>query len=71
MKRSKPQTGFGATFKPDGWVAAWTIHGSASAVRDAVGRQWRKEDMVNGWKAAKIEGAKVVKVEIRIVSSRR
>lgn len=63
----KPQKAFGAIFRPDGWVPSWTISGGASQVRQHVGRSWNKENPAEGWKAAKIEGAKVVKVEIRIV----
>lgn len=67
MKR-KPQTGFGAVFSADDpHVPAWTIASAAYHVREEVGRQWCKEDPASGWKAAKIEGARVVKVEIRIM----
>lgn len=68
MKRPKPQKGFGAIFDKDGLhVPTWTIASSASDVRQSVGRSWSPIDPVNGWKAAKEDGVRVVKVEIRIV----
>ena len=45
-------------------ICAWTVSGSAKGVRDAVGRAWRKENSAEGWKAAKIEGMRVFKIDM-------
>ncbi len=45
-------------------IMSWTIAGSPFTVRQRVGEQWCKEDPKNGWKAARIEGIKVVKVTL-------
>lgn len=67
-RKSYRQIGFGARFADDDpHVPVWTILGSAKGVREAAGRQWCQDDPANGWKAARIEGARVVKVEIKII----
>ena len=43
-------------------ILAWTVSGSATAVRIAVGKAWCEEDPNDGWRAAKIEGIKVLKI---------
>ncbi len=45
-------------------IMSWTIRGTAHGVRVAVGTRWCKEDPANGWKAAKIEGVRVVKIDM-------
>lgn len=45
-------------------IMAWSVSGSASHVRHQIGRSWCKEDPREGWKAAKIEGIRVVKVDL-------
>jgi hypothetical protein len=45
-------------------IMSWTIAGSPFTVRERVGKQWCAEDPKNGWKAARIEGVKVVKVTL-------
>jgi hypothetical protein len=46
------------------WIMAWSIRGLAKDVRDEVGKAWCKEDPAMGWRAAKIEGIKVVKIDM-------
>lgn len=68
MKKRYRQIGFACKFlSNDDHIPVWTIHGTAGGVRDAVGRSWSANDPKGGWKAAKIEGAKIVKVEVRVV----
>lgn len=43
-------------------VLAWTVNGTANAVRQAVGKAWCEEDPKEGWRAARIEGIKVMKI---------
>lgn len=66
---AKSQFMFGAVLDSDKehHVARWTLHGQAAQVRDAVGKVWCEEDPTEGWKAARIEGMRVVRVELRIV----
>lgn len=67
---TKPQRAFAAMSTSNGWVSAWTIHGTSHAVREAVGRQWCKENPVNGWKAARLDGMRCVKIELRVIRER-
>jgi len=66
-RKLKPQTAFAALDTTTDWIAKWTIHGSATAVRRAIGEVWDKSDPSEGWKAAKIEGMRVVKIELRVL----
>lgn len=51
-------------------ICVWTIAGSAGYVRDKIGKVWSPEDPKAGWKAARIEGMRVMKVEITAAPSR-
>ncbi len=69
MAKHKPQKMFGAmntSIKPP-WVSAWTVRGTARDVRREVGRAWCIGDPVEGWRAAKKDGMRVVKIEIRAI----
>ena len=68
MAKHKSQKMFGAMDTKDdlAWVGTWTIKMSAREVRKEVGRAWCIGDPVEGWKAARNEGMRVVKVEIRV-----
>lgn len=59
------QPAFAAIMDPDSkrpHIMSWTVSGSAQHVRWQVGKAWCQEDPANGWKAAKIEGVRVVKI---------
>jgi hypothetical protein len=43
-------------------ILSWTVSGTAAAVRQAVGRAYCEENPKDGWKAARIEGMKVLKI---------
>lgn len=45
-------------------IMAWTVCGSASLVRQRVGKSWHKDDWETGWREAKIEGVRVVKIDL-------
>lgn len=45
-------------------ICVWTICGSAGQVRDKIGKVWEPDDPKDGWKAARIEGMRVLKVNI-------
>jgi hypothetical protein len=47
-------------------ILAWTINGTARAVRNEIGKAWRRDDPSEGWKEAKRDGMRVVKIEMRI-----
>lgn len=68
LKIPKPQKAFAALDTSSGWIAAWTIHGTTNAVRKAVGKVWCSE--AEGWKAARIEGMRCVKIELRVIRER-
>jgi hypothetical protein len=53
--------------KPKPHILAWTVNGTATAVRKAIGRAWCEEDPNEGWKAARIEGIKVVKITMTAI----
>ncbi len=63
------QTAFAAIDRNDksAHIAAWTIKGTAKLVREAVGETWLNGNHSEGWKAAKIEGMKVVKINIKVL----
>ena len=69
MARKKPQKMFGATNVNDAdpWVSAWTISMTARNVRNEIGKAWKPENPAEGWKSARIDGMRVVKVEVQIV----
>ena len=45
-------------------VCVWTVCGSAGQVRDKIGKIWLPEDPKAGWKAARIEGMRVLKIDL-------
>lgn len=45
-------------------IMSWTVSGSATSVRDKVGKSWHKDDPATGWKAARKEGVKVLKIAL-------
>lgn len=63
------QKAFAATYEhhKEPHIMIWTIAGTPSIVRERVGKQWCTEDPKNGWKAARIEGIKVVKIVMTTV----
>lgn len=70
LKIPKPQKAFAALDTSTGWIATWTICGTTHGVREAVGRIWSKEDPANGWKAARLEGMRCVKIELHVIRER-
>ncbi len=60
------QPAFAAYYKDEKkpHIMAWTICGSAEGVRRTIGKQWDSEDPKTGWKAAKIEGIRVIKIDL-------
>lgn len=68
MKKPKPMIAYGASFYDDDpRVSPWTMKGTPRLVRQEVGKQWDASDPVAGWKAARKNGARLVKLEVRIV----
>ena len=61
------QTAFAAA-DMRGWgkpyFLAWTVSGTATEVRKKIGEAWCEENPSDGWKAARIEGIKVLKIEM-------
>lgn len=60
------QTAFAAvdtTTKPP-HICVWTISGAAYLVRDKIGKVWEPDDPKSGWTAARIEGMRVVKIDL-------
>ena len=45
-------------------ICVWTICGSATQVRDKIGKVWHPDDPKSGWRGARIEGIRVMKIEI-------
>lgn len=45
-------------------ICVWTVCGSATQVRDKIGKVWQPEDPKAGWRGAKIEGIRVAKVDL-------
>lgn len=45
-------------------ILAWTVAAMAQTVRERVGRTWCEEDSKEGWRAARIEGMRVIKIEM-------
>jgi hypothetical protein len=43
-------------------ILSWTVCGTAEGVRRTVGKAWCEENPKEGWKAARIEGMKVLKI---------
>lgn len=46
------------------YIIPWTVNDTATAVRNTVGRAWCKDDHAAGWRAAKVEGMRVIKIDI-------
>lgn len=57
--------------KPKPHILSWTVNGSAAAVRQAIGKAWYQEDPKEGWKAARTEGIKVVKIAMTVPNGTR
>jgi hypothetical protein len=45
-------------------IMSWTVSGNAGTVRRTVGKSWHKDDPAIGWKAARKEGVKVIKIAL-------
>jgi hypothetical protein len=45
-------------------ICVWTVSGAAYLVRDKIGKVWDPDDPKSGWSAAKIEGMRVMKIEM-------
>jgi ribonuclease HI len=65
MAKRITKKAFAAIDTTNDHIASWTISGSAQYVRDQIGKVWLPSDPKEGWKEARIEGMRVVKVEIR------
>ena len=63
------QTAFAAMYvhQKQPHIMSWTIAGSPFTVRDRVGKQWDGADPKAGWKAARVDGIKVVKIVMTAV----
>lgn len=71
-ERSKEnvQTAFAAIDRNDKsrHILAWTIRGSATLVRQAIGFSWLGDDWEAGWKSAKSDGMRVVKIKLSLLA---
>lgn len=45
-------------------LCIWTVSGSAARVREKIGKTWLPEDPKVGWKGARIEGMRVIKIDL-------
>lgn len=51
------------TVKPP-HICVWTVSGAAYMVRNKIGKVWEPDDPKAGWKAARIEGMRVLKIDL-------
>jgi hypothetical protein len=45
-------------------ICVWTVSGTAAMVRQKIGKAWLPDDPKAGWRGAKIEGMRVIKIDM-------
>ncbi len=45
-------------------ICVWTVSGTAARVREKIGKTWLPENPKAGWRGARIEGMRVIKIDL-------